>query len=41
MLNLQIDLDGLARLDDGIAAEVVPAHQVVDLDLVAFGNTPQ
>ena len=38
---LQDDLDGLSWLDDGIAAQVIPAHQVIDLDLVAFGNAPQ
>lgn len=41
MSTLQDDLDGLAWLDDGITAQVIPAHQVVNLDLVAFGNAPQ
>ena len=28
-------------MNDGIAAQVIPAHQVVNFDLVAFGNAPQ
>ena len=35
------DLDGLPGLDNGIVPEAVPALDLVDLDLVFAGYSPQ
>ena len=40
MCALVNDLDGLAGLDNGIVPEAVPAHDVVDFNLVFAGYGP-